>query len=391
MRLKYVVSEVDDRRRLDGSLPLLTVSIHRGVQPAPSEQAGGDSEYKVCRAGQLVLNRMRAFQGALGVAPVDGLASPDYAVLEVSAEHSPDFVAYLLRSPWGVAAMAARIRGIGGVENGNVRTPRINVQDLGEIECSMPNAHDQQKIADFLDCECARIDELQAELRSVAVAAEEGAREALRGLIFDGQVPLAPIKFYARTGTGHTPSRTHPEFWIEKDRVVPWFTLADVNQIRDGRRVVVTDTAERITHVGIANSSAVLHPAGTVVLSRTASVGFSAIMGVDMAVSQDFMTWTCGPHLEPRYLLWTLRAMQPELRGLMYGSTHKTIYMPDLEAIRIPLPGLGRQHEIVLEAERNAASTVPLIDEIAAADAGLAEYRAARITEAVTGKVQVSA
>ena len=172
---------------------------------------------------------------------------------------------------------------------------------------------------------------------------------------------------------------------------MPWFTLADVNQIRDGRRNVVTETAERITQVGLANSAAVLHPAGTVLLSRTASVGFAAIMGVDMSVSQDFMTWTCGPNLEPRYLLWTLRALQPELRGLMYGSTHKTIYMPDLLAIRIPLPPLERQRSIIDEAERLASSTWPLIGEIAGTITTLTEYRDSLITEAVTGKILIPA
>jgi len=63
-----------------------------------------------------------------------------------------------------------------------------------------------------------------------------------------------------------------------------------------------------ISTLGLANSAAEVHPPGpgTVVLSRTASVGYSAVMGVGMATSQDFATWTCGPLMDPYYLLWSL-------------------------------------------------------------------------------------
>ena len=84
----------------------------------------------------------------------------------------------------------------------------------------------------------------------------------------------------------------------------------------------------------MANSSAELHPKGSVVLCRTASAGYSAVMGKDMATSQDFVAWRCGPQLDPFYLLWCLRAMRSDLLGrLAMGSTHKTIYVPDLQAL----------------------------------------------------------
>ncbi|MFI0007255.1 restriction endonuclease subunit S [Streptomyces globisporus] len=156
--------------------------------------------------------------------------------------------------------------------------------------------------------------------------------------------PTAPIRLVARLGSGHTPSRNNPEYW--ENCSVPWITLADVWQLRHGRTTVITETKEMVSPLGLANSAAVKHPAGTVILSRTASVGFSAIMGRDMATSQDFATWTCGPRLEPRYLLHALRGMAPDLKRVATGSTHKTIYMPDIEQLRVPLPPLEEQRRI---------------------------------------------
>ncbi|MCA1704254.1 MAG: restriction endonuclease subunit S, partial [Actinobacteria bacterium] len=91
----------------------------------------------------------------------------------------------------------------------------------------------------------------------------------------------------------------------------------------------------------------VLHPRGTVTLSRTASVGFPVIMGRDMATSQDYFTWTCSEELEPRFLLMYLRARHKDLvGGLAMGSTHKTIYMADIQGLRVPLPPISEQRRI---------------------------------------------
>lgn len=176
----------------------------------------------------------------------------------------------------------------------------------------------------------------------------------------DGIFPWAQIRYVARTGTGHTPSRGRPELWVESECTVPWFTLADIWQLRDGARTTVTETAEHISERGLANSAAVRHPAGTVLLSRTASVGFSGVMGVDMAVSQDFMTWTPGPRLNASFLLLVLRSQREEYKRLMYGSTHKTIYMPDLLALRTPLPPLETQRRVAAFLEREHERIVTL-------------------------------
>jgi type I restriction enzyme S subunit len=132
----------------------------------------------------------------------------------------------------------------------------------------------------------------------------------------------------------------------------------------------------------------VLHTAGTVALSRTASVGFSVIMGRDMATSQDFVTWTCSPLLEPRFLLLCLRVMWNDLLGrLAMGSTHKTIYMPDIQGLRIPLPPIDEQTRAV----KRAHVQMQMIDGLSALIQQqlplLNERREALITEAVTGQL----
>jgi type I restriction enzyme, S subunit len=152
------------------------------------------------------------------------------------------------------------------------------------------------------------------------------------------------LRRLATLGTGHTPSRQKAEYWV--DCRIPWLTLADVWQLRDGTKRTVTETSEKVSKIGLANSAAVLHPAGTVAMSRTASVGFSCILGVDMATSQDYVTWTCGPNLRPHFLLYALRGLRDEILGMRMGSTHQTIYMPDIERIAVPVPPVWIQERI---------------------------------------------
>lgn len=144
----------------------------------------------------------------------------------------------------------------------------------------------------------------------------------------------------AKLESGHTPSRKNPEYW---GGAVLWLSLKDMQRLA-GRYVL--DTVDKPTMLGIENSSARLLPAGTVALCRTASVGKVAILGREMATSQDFVDWVCGPQLDPEYLYWALSCSSAAFDVEKQGSTHKTIYMPTLERLNVLLPPLDEQHRI---------------------------------------------
>lgn len=150
-----------------------------------------------------------------------------------------------------------------------------------------------------------------------------------------------PLLRVARQETGHTPSRSHPEWWGGD---ICWISIPDANA-HHGR--VIYDTAQKTTEEGLANSSARLLPEGTVVLSRTASVGYVTILGREMATSQDFATWTCSEALEPKYLMYALLSEGDEIRAFGEGTTHTTIYFPEIRALNIKLAPLEEQREIV--------------------------------------------
>jgi type I restriction enzyme S subunit len=108
-------------------------------------------------------------------------------------------------------------------------------------------------------------------------------------------------------------------------------------------------------------------------------------MGVDMATSQDFVTWTCGERLRPRFLLYVLRAMKQEFKRLVMGSTHKTIYMPDVERISVPLPPLAEQDAVIGALDNEMREMDELGDLLQRQSALLDERRSVLILNTIGG------
>ncbi len=202
-RLKFHFREIDVRAGSKWEeLPLLSVSIHRGVVPRDDDSESSNessdlSHYKVASSGDIVLNRMRAFQGGLGVAPCTGLVSPDYAVLRPAPDVDPNWLALVMRTPRFVSEMVLRLRGIGTTDSGAVRTPRISVADLGAILVSVPGSTVQAAELRAVATSTTQIEAaLSVAQRSVELARER--RAALISAAVTGRIDVANASISSR-------------------------------------------------------------------------------------------------------------------------------------------------------------------------------------------------
>jgi type I restriction enzyme S subunit len=300
--------------------------------------------------------------------------------------------------------LVANYQSIRNLAGGDLRDG-LNLQHLASIELPLPPLDEQLAIADYLDREMARIGTLIEEQQELIKMLQERRRSmrtqvALRGtratdlgpspLPWAESIPvewtIVPLTAVARLESGHTPSRTRDDWW--QDCYIPWISLNDVGAMRVAK--YIERTANQLSDKGIANSSARLLPAKTVVLSRDATVGKTAIMKIPMATSQHFAAWICGPLLDPEYL-WCLftDAMQPHFDSFQNGSTIRTIGMGDLKAIRIPLPPVDEQRRIVAYLDEQTAMIDTLIAETETFIELAQERRSALITAAVTGQIDV--
>ena len=360
--------------------------------PQPCEADG-----RKFQTNDVLLNKLRPYLAKVYHAGFDGVSSGELLCLRSSSDVLPRFLFYVLVSKGFIDTINAETFGS--------KMPRADWEIVGHQPLPLPPLETQRRISRFLDEKAARIDGLIEKKHTLLDRLAEKRQSLITRAVTKGLNPAAPLKSsaidwlgdipahwetgnirrFAQMKTGHTPSRSNPEYW--DDCTIPWFTLADVWQLRDGTRWHLKETAEKISEIGLANSAAELLPAGTVVFSRTASVGYSGIMPEPMATSQDFWNWICGPKLIPRYLLLLFRSMTQKFEESTSGSTHKTIYQ-----------GIAAGFEICvapIEEQRKISSYV--FERVSAIDGAalrvreyikqLVEYRAAVVTAAVTGKL----
>mgnify|MGYP005748033051 CR=1 FL=1 len=150
----------------------------------------------------------------------------------------------------------------------------------------------------------------------------------------------------AKLESGHTPRKSREDYWENGN--IPWISLQD---IRSAHGKIISETKYMPNKKGIENSSARILPEGTVCFSRDISVGFTTIMGREMATSQHFANWICGEELNNKYLLYAFMASRDYLIGEGKGTTVGTIYMPALKQMYILLPPKDIQIEIVRQIE----------------------------------------
>ena len=212
---------------------------------------------------------------------------------------------------------------------------------------------EQQKIA---DCLCSLDELIAAQARKVdalkthkkglmqQLFPREGETQPrLRFPEFQsaGEWEVRKLEELAKRGSGHTPSKSSSEYY---DGGIKWVSLADSKRLDCG---LISRTKIEISKQGIKNSSAVLHPAGSVLISRDAGVGKSAVMEVSMAVSQHFIVWTCNPNLLSNWFLYyLLQKMKPIFERIASGSTIKTIGLPFFKELLVSVPSLPEQQRI---------------------------------------------
>ena len=186
-RVAWLFRERDERGEPD--LPLLEVSINSGVivrefsEERIESTAADFNTYKVARQGDVVFNKMRMWQGAVGVAPQDGLVSPDYVVAAPTGTLSPQYASLLFRTAAFSAECARHSHGI--------VWDRLRLYWAGfrGIEVPLPPVQEQADIMEQIAFETKRLDELSKSAeRTISLLKER--RAALIAAAVTGQIEV---------------------------------------------------------------------------------------------------------------------------------------------------------------------------------------------------------
>ena len=393
--LRTIYQRVEVRGRPD--LPLLSVYRDHGVVPRderddnnnrPSEDL---STYKHVRPGDLVVNKMKTWQGSLAVSGHEGIVSPAYFVGRRIADVDNRFMHHLLRSSPLIAEYGARSKGI--------RPSQWDLpwDEFASIKVALPTTTDQRTIADYLDTETTRIDALIEK------------KKRMIELLFDRRrmlVMAAVTGSSMGAGIPNPRSVRHRGWWsgqvtdgwrigrlkdlVEVDNGYP-FDSTRFNDVAGTPVIRIRDLLRGYTETffdGPIPSAALVHD-GDLLIGMDGDFNSVVWSGGRAALNQRLCRLRAKPELDQQFLRYLVDLPLRYINDLTYATTVKHLSSSDLLQEKIPLPPLSIQYEIGVSIAIQTARIDKLIDALRRQLKRFLDRRHALITFAVTGELEI--
>ena len=278
----------------------------------------------------------------------------------------------------------------------------------------LPSPQEQRAIADFLDREAAKIDTLIDKKQTLierlkekraalitrtvtqglppdaarAAGLEPEPKMKASGVEWLGDVPehwgVLPLRRWYRVVNGGTPSSTEETYW---QGGINWITPEDLGRNRSKR---IGNSQRTLSIEGLMNCGAQLVPVNSITLSTRAPIGHLAITSRESCTNQGCRTLVPkGSCAYPDYLYYVLLAFRPLLEAAGKGTTFMELSANLLGSHIAPFPPDSEQRALADFLDRETTKIDGLVTKVETAIARLREYRAALITAAVTGQVDV--
>ena len=263
------------------------------------------------------------------------------------------FLNYYLASPKMQAHMLSLAVGKGASRNA------ITKQMIENFEVPYPPLSTQRRIATILSRYDSLIENYQKQIKLLEEAAQRLYKEWFVDLRFPGHentnivdgVPEGwekkKISDVCETVGGGTPSTKVPAYY--KGGRIKWVTPTDITR---NNCICLLDTDKKITEEGLRNSSTKMVPAGTILMTSRASVGYFGIADFEVCTNQGFISCIPIPNMQ-MYLLFNLMSRVDEIRQKAGGSTYLEISKSVFRNFDIVCPS-----EIILLQFQDKASLV---------------------------------
>jgi len=389
--------------------PLLSVTIGRGVirqadllaDTSKKDSSNLDkSKYKLVTYGDIAYNKMRAWQGAIGVSRYRGIVSPAYIVVRPRPSHKPEYFHFLMRTPAFATEAERWSYGITS-DQWSLRPEHFKM-----IYCCVPPPEEQDLIVSFLrqvDRSISRfihnkrrLIELLHQQKQVIInsAVTRGLNPDFRlkssGIEWLGDVPehweVVPIKrafSIMRYGTSKSAGDEGE------------FRVLTMGNIKDGD--VHVRNCGRIDSV----ASELILEEGDLLFNRTNSQELVGKVGLFKGTRYDKVTiasylvlMRVNDNAISEYMNYLLNS--PDVLSFARQNAVPSLHQSNLNPTRygrllIPLPGKGEQELILKYIEENFIILNSTISHAQRQIDLIREYRTRLIADVVTGKVDVRA
>lgn len=175
-------------------------------------------------------------------------------------------------------------------------------------------------------------------------------------------------------GSGGTPKATEKAYY--ENGTIPWLIIGDLN---DG---IVTESATKITELGIENSSAKMIPAGTLLVAMYGSIGKLGITGIECCTNQAIAYAKHLYGVTTKFMFYYMALIKSELISMGKGGTQKNISQTVLNSLRVPVPPIEEQNRIVARIEELFSELDNGVETLQKTKQQLAVYRQAVLKDA---------
>lgn len=176
--------------------------------------------------------------------------------------------------------------------------------------------------------------------------------------------------------SGATPKTTVPDNFGGE---IPWLTPADLSGYT-GK--YISHGARNLTRQGYDSCSTHLMPAGTVLLSSRAPIGYVAISKNEICTNQGFKSIVPKTFVNSEFLYYQLKSLKNTLQNLGSGTTFKELSAKKLATVQVVIPSLEEQKSIVSKIEELFSKLDASVAELQTAKEKLKVYRQAVLKEA---------
>jgi type I restriction enzyme S subunit len=190
--------------------------------------------------------------------------------------------------------------------------------------------------------------------RLVKLGAVRKPRDLDDGCTPDEPFAIPPTWKWARLDTagaivgGGTPPSTNTDNFAEPGSGTPWLTPADLGR---NSKLYVSRGARDLSEKGLRSSSATLMPAGTVLFTSRAPIGYVAIADNPIATNQGFKSIIPYVSECSRFIAMVMKVLAPDIDSKASGTTFKEVSGKVVAAVSFPLPPLAEQHRIVAKVD----------------------------------------
>jgi type I restriction enzyme S subunit len=379
---------------------LLSVYRDHGVVPKASRDDNHNvesedlSSYQLVRVGDMVMNKMKAWQGSIALSDFRGIVSPAYFVYRPTHEFSRKYFHYLMRSAPYIGEYNRISKGV-----------RIGQWDLDPTyfrttQLIVPPPEEQQAIADFLDRETAKIDTLIAKQEQLITTLGERRKAVIwRGvtqsvgavklgvgarldwkLIVPNSWRVKPLWMVTGFSTGWTPPSGNDAFYSDE---YPWVNISDLGP-RELRTTVKGLSSFATNSIRLKKTLR-----GQLMFSFKLSIGQVSFAGLECYTNEAIASFHSSEQLRLDYAFYMLPICVPENAGEnIYGA--KMLNAQRIKTARIILPPLEEQESVASFLNGATTKIDSLIARARKANAFLVERRQSLISAAVTGKIDLS-